>query len=165
MSPIQMGVLGLLAYKALKDKGGLGSILGSNQATANAGGSTPSASVPGASSGSQASGGILGGILGGGALGGGVLGNGLKDLLDRFRQNGHEDKAQSWVSTGSNKPIAPQELEHTLGEERIQWLMEQTGLPREELLAGLSKELPDTVDKLTPDGRVPTDDESSTRLS
>jgi uncharacterized protein YidB (DUF937 family) len=38
--------------------------------------------------------------------GGGSLGAGLKDLLDRFRQSGHEDKVQSWVSTGSNKPIA-----------------------------------------------------------
>ncbi|MFL6549108.1 MAG: YidB family protein [Povalibacter sp.] len=147
MSPIQMGVLGLLAYKALKGKGGLAGIFGSGQSPDTAAG--PSS----------------GGALPGGALSGGVLGSGLKDLLDRFRQSGHEDKAQSWVSTGSNKPIAPQELEHTLGEERIQWLMEQTGLPREELLAGLSKELPDTVDKLTPDGRVPTDDESSTRLS
>ena len=137
MSPIQMGVLGLLAYKALKGKGGLAGIFGSGQ-------SPDSTSGP---------------------LSGGALGGGLKDLLDRFRQSGHEDKAQSWVSTGSNKPIAPQELEHTLGEERIQWLMEQTGLPRDELLSGLSKELPDTVDKLTPDGRVPTDEELSSRPS
>ena len=146
MSPIQMGVLGLLAYKALKGKGGLAGMFGSDQTPDN----------PGASSGGAAGGGALGGLLGGGALGGG-----LKDLLDRFRQSGHEDKAQSWVSTGSNKSIAPQELEQTLGEERIEWLMEQTGLPREELLAGLSKELPDTVDKLTPDGRVPPDDDES----
>jgi uncharacterized protein YidB (DUF937 family) len=154
MSPIQMGVLGLLAYKALKDKGGLGSILGSGQAPANT-----------SASGTPASGGTLGGILGGGALGGGVLGNGLKDLLDRFRQNGHEDKAQSWVSTGSNKPIAPHELEQTLGEERIQWLMGQTGLPREQLLAGLSNELPHTIDQLTPDGHVPSEEELSRRPS
>jgi uncharacterized protein YidB (DUF937 family) len=149
MSPIQMGVLGLLAYKALKDKGGLGNILGSNQAP-NASG----VSAPGAS------GGALGGILGGG-----MLGSGLKDLMDRFRQNGHEDKAQSWVSTGSNKPIAPNELEQTLGEERIQWLMQQTGLPRDQLLSGLSSELPHTIDQLTPEGRVPTDEELSPRPS
>ena len=142
MSPIQMGVLGLLAYKALKGKGGLAGVFGSGQSPDNT------------------SGGPLAGALGGGALGGG-----LKDLLDRFRQSGHEDKAQSWVSTGSNKPIAPQELEHTLGEERIQWLMEQTGLPRDELLSGLSKELPDAVDKLTPDGRVPTEADVSSRPS
>lgn len=133
MSPIQMGVLGLLAYRALKGKGGLAGMLGSGQ---------PSDSP-------------------GGALSGGALGGGLKDLLDRFRQSGQEDKAQSWVSTGPNKPIAPQELEQTLGEERIQWLVEQTGMPRDQLLSGLSNELPDAIDKLTPDGRVPTDEESS----
>lgn len=137
MSPIQMGVLGLLAYKAFKGKSGLGGMLGS--------GNSPDAT--------------------GGSLSGGALAGGLKDLLDRFRQSGHEDKAQSWVAKGSNKPIAPQELEQTLGEERIQWLMEQTGLPREELLSGLSSELPNTIDELTPDGRVPTDDELSTRHS
>jgi uncharacterized protein YidB (DUF937 family) len=136
MSPIKMGILGLLAYKAVKSKGGLAGMLGQDTS-------------PGAT---------------GGSLSGGALGGGLKDLLDRFRQNGQEAKAQSWVAKGSNEPIAPQELEQTLGEERIQWLMEQTGLPRDELLAGLSNELPNTIDELTPDGRIP-DDDSSTRLS
>jgi uncharacterized protein YidB (DUF937 family) len=142
MSPIQMGVLGLLAYKALKGKGGLAGIFGSDKSADASGGSHPS-----------------------GPLSGGVLGGGLKDLLDRFRQSGQEDKAQSWVAKGSNKPIAPQELEQTLGEERIQWLMEQTGLPRDELLTGLSRELPNTIDELTPDGRVPTDEELTRRPS
>jgi uncharacterized protein YidB (DUF937 family) len=141
MSPIQMGVLGLLAYKAFKGKGGLAGMFGSGENPGSA--SSPTS----------------------GAFGNGALGGGLKELLDRFRQSGHEDKAQSWVSTGSNKAIAPQELEQVLGDERIEWLMEQTGLPREELLSGLSKELPDTVDKLTPDGRVPDDDDSPVRSS
>jgi uncharacterized protein YidB (DUF937 family) len=144
MSPIQMGVLGLLAYKALKGKGGLAGIFGSDKSP------DPSGKSPDPS---------------GGPLAGGVLGGGLKDLLDRFRQSGQEDKAQSWVAKGSNKPIAPHELEQTLGEERIQWLMEQTGLPRDELLSGLSSELPNTIDELTPEGRVPTDDELSKRPS
>jgi uncharacterized protein YidB (DUF937 family) len=43
--------------------------------------------------------------------------------------------------------------------------MQQTGLPRDELLSGLSKELPDAIDELTPDGSVPTDDELSKRPS
>jgi uncharacterized protein YidB (DUF937 family) len=146
MSPIQMGVLGLLAYKALKGKGGLAGMFGS--------GNSPDASGAASS----------GGPLSGGALSG-VLGGGLKDLLDRFRQSGQDDKAQSWVAKGKNEPIAPQELEQTLGDERIQWLMEQTGLPRDELLAGLSRELPDAIDELTPDGHVPTDGELSRRPS
>jgi uncharacterized protein YidB (DUF937 family) len=147
MSPIKMGVLGLLAYKVLKDKGGLAGIFGSDK----------SSGIPSEASSS--------GPLSGGPLSGGALGSGLKDLLDRFRQSGQEDKAQSWVAKGTNKPIAPQELEQTLGEERIQWLMQQTGLPRDELLSGLSSELPDAIDELTPDGRVPTDDDASQRPS
>jgi len=104
-----------------------------------------------------ASAGGLGGLLGG--LGGGGLAAGLRDLLDRFRQTGHEEKAQSWVSTGENRPIAANELEQVLGAERIEWLMQQTGLPKDQLLAGLSKELPGAIDKLTPTGQVPTDEE------
>lgn len=138
MSPIMVGLMGLLAYRTLKGKGRLADMLGTG--TTGGTGTGP------------------GGALGGGALGAG-LGGGLKDLLDRFRQSGHEDKVQSWVATGSNKPIAPQEMEQALGEERIQWLIEQTGMPREQLLEGLSGELPQAIDKLTPDGRIPTDEE------
>jgi uncharacterized protein YidB (DUF937 family) len=142
MSPIMLGLVGLLAYRTVKGKGKLAEMLGTNQAGSDVG-STPA-------------GGGLGGVLGGGSLGAG-----LKDLLDRFRQSGQDDKVQSWVSTGTNKPIAPNELEQALGEERIQWLMEQTGMPRDQLLNGLSGELPQAIDKLTPDGRIPTDEELS----
>jgi uncharacterized protein YidB (DUF937 family) len=134
-----MAVLGLLAYHSFKGKG----------RPAGAGGTA----------------GGLGGLLGGGALGGGALSGGLKDLLDRFRQTGHEQKAQSWVSTGANHSIAPNELEQVLGEERINWLVEETGMPRDQLLAKLSGELPAAVDELTPDGRIPTDDEVMQRLN
>jgi uncharacterized protein YidB (DUF937 family) len=134
MSPITMAMLGLLAYRTMKGKGRLADMLrGDGQA------------------GQAASGGVREG-----ALGGGVLGEGLRDLLGRFRQAGQEEKAQSWVSKGPNRAIDTGELEQALGEERVNWLMEQTGLSREELLAGLSAELPDAVDRLTPEGRVPT---------
>jgi uncharacterized protein YidB (DUF937 family) len=142
MSPIMLGLMGLLAYRTLKGKGKLADMLGTNQGASGVG-NTPA-------------GGALGGVLGGGSLGAG-----LKDLLDRFRQSGQEDKVQSWVSTGANKPIAPNEIEQALGEERLQWLMEQTGMPKDQLLNGLSGELPQAIDKLTPDGRIPTDEELS----
>jgi uncharacterized protein YidB (DUF937 family) len=132
MSPVMMGLMGLLAYRTLKGKGRLAEMLGTDQSAAGGAG---------------------------GPLSGSALGTGLKDLLDRFRQSGQEDKAQSWVATGANQSIAPQELEKALGEERIEWLMEQTGMQREQLLSGLSGELPDAIDKLTPNGRIPTDDE------
>jgi uncharacterized protein YidB (DUF937 family) len=183
MSPIALAVLGALAYRTMKGKGRLADLFGTGQGASNtegAGGQQPRTAdiagenrqpgtartagenrQPGAAETAGAGG--LGGLLGG--LAGGGLGAGLKDLLDRFRQTGHEEQAQSWVSTGENRPIAPPELEDVLGPERIQWLMEQTGLPKEQLLAGLSSELPAAVDKLTPNGKVPTDEELTKQLS
>jgi uncharacterized protein YidB (DUF937 family) len=96
--------------------------------------------------------------MGGG--GGGMLSGGLADLMKQFQHNGQGDKAESWVAGGPNKPIAPNELEQALGPERIDWLMQQTGMPRDQLLQGLSRELPQTVDRLTPQGRLPTEQEA-----
>jgi uncharacterized protein YidB (DUF937 family) len=174
MSPIALAVLGTLAYQALKKKGGLGGLFPSTPGAGSAAAANPNATSgvapagaapsvsadPSAASGSASAG--LGGLLGG--LSGGGLGAGLRDLLDRFRQSGHEDKARSWVSTGENRPIAANELEQVLGAERIEWLMQQTGLPKDQLLAGLSKELPSAIDKLTPKGHVPTDDEIESEI-
>jgi uncharacterized protein YidB (DUF937 family) len=136
MSPLTMALLGVLAYRTIKGKGRLADMLGTSNGGSGAG---------------------LGGL---GGLGGGALSGGLKDLVDCFRQNGQGDKVQSWVSTGANNEIAPQELEQALGEDRIQWLMQETGMSRGELMAGLSRELPDAVDKLTPDGHVPSEDDA-----
>jgi uncharacterized protein YidB (DUF937 family) len=152
MSPIALAVLGAVAYRTLKGKGRLADMLGTSQANAGTAGATGSAPT------ANPSGGLAG------ALGGGGLAAGIKDLLDRFRQSGHEAKAQSWVSTGANHPIEADELEQALGAERIQWLMEQTGLPKDQLLAGLRTELPNTIDKLTPNGQVPTDSELDRQL-
>ncbi len=84
---------------------------------------------------------------------------GLRELLDRFRQDNPNTAAESWVSKGPNQPISTDELVRGLGAERIQWLMTQTGMTKEELLAGLAASLPDAIDKLTPEGRVPTEQE------
>jgi uncharacterized protein YidB (DUF937 family) len=172
MSPLALAVLGTLAYQALKNKGGLGGLFGARPeagspaggvASPNVGagvapaGVTPPGDVNPSAASNPTDGGGLGGLFGG--LGAGGLGAGLRDLLDRFRQTGHEEQAQSWVSTGANRPIAANELEQVLGSERIDWLMQQTGLSRDQLLAGLSTELPGAIDKLTPKGKVPTDDE------
>jgi uncharacterized protein YidB (DUF937 family) len=86
---------------------------------------------------------------------GGMLGGGLRDLMDRFRQAGHSETADSWVRQGPNKPIEPQHLEGALGAETLDDIARQTGLSRQEIVARLSKNLPDAVDKYTPDGRLP----------
>jgi len=107
----------------------------------------------------------LGGLLGqlglAGASAGGILSGGLGELLERFNQSGQADTAKSWVNTGPNKPCTTEELEQAIGPEVLETLSRQTGLPQDELLSRLCRELPDAVDKYTPDGRLPTEAELS----
>jgi uncharacterized protein YidB (DUF937 family) len=157
MSPITMALVGLLAYRTMKGKGRLAEMLGRKPADGAPPGANPYGGNAGApdpgSAGGGGIGGLLGGLFGGGTAG--LLSGGLRDLLQQFQQNGQGGKAQSWVARGPNEPLSPTELEHTLGEDKIAWLMQETGLSRDDLLNGLSRELPDAVDQLTPDGRLP----------
>ena len=94
-----------------------------------------------------------------GATPGGILSGGLGELVDRFRQNGQGEAAASWVSTGPNQPINPSRLERAIGPDVLDTLSRQTGLSQQELLARLSRELPDAVDRYTPQGRIPSETE------
>jgi uncharacterized protein YidB (DUF937 family) len=158
MSPMTMAILGLIAYKAVKH------ITGSS-----APGATPAPSPAGTTAGGMGGdlGGLLkgglGGLLAGGAAGSAISG-GLGDLLKQLQQNGHGTTASSWVSPGQNKPISPGDLASALGSDQISSLMSQSGLSRDELLTGLSQHLPEVVNHLTPDGRLPTEDEVSSRI-
>jgi hypothetical protein len=79
----------------------------------------------------------------------------------RFKQSGQGETAESWVKMGPNKPCTPAQLEQAIGPEVLDTLSKQTGLAREELLSRLCRELPDAVDKYTPQGRLPTEAELS----
>ena len=60
--------------------------------------------------------------------------------------------------------LSPNDLSKVLTEEQIAFLTERTGMSRDELLAGLSERLPQVVDELTPEGRVPTTEEMARRV-
>jgi uncharacterized protein YidB (DUF937 family) len=105
----------------------------------------------------------LGGLLGGAAAGT-LLNSGLNDLVRRFQQNGYGDTANSWVSRGPNREITPDELEQALGRDTLQSLSDETGQPYHEVLSQLSETLPDSVDQLTPEGRVPSEEEAARRV-
>jgi uncharacterized protein YidB (DUF937 family) len=155
MSPITMALMGLLAYRTVQGKGRLAEMLG-RKPNDQPSGKPPADSSPA----TGGLGGLLGGLFGS-ATGGSVLSGGLADLLKQFQQSGHGEAAESWIAPGPNKSVTPQELEKVLGQEKIAWLMQETGMSREELLAGLSRELPTVVDNLTPQGRVPTEKEAA----
>ena len=161
MSPITMAILALLAYKAVKHIGG-----GSQPQPAPAPAPSPNTVNAGLPGGGMGGGlgdllkGGLGGLLGGAAAGT-VISGGLGDLLKQFQQHGQGEVADSWVGKGENKSIAPGDLGQALGIDQINALTAQTGLSRDELLAGLSQQLPGVIDQLTPDGRLPTESELS----
>ena len=161
MSPITMAILGLLAYKALK------SFTGQQSAPASPGAlpgsNTSNAGLPGSGGFGDVLKGGLGGLLAGGAAGS-VLSGGLNDLLKQFQQSGHSETASSWVGTGPNKDISPNDVAGALGADKINALMTQSGMSRDELLQGLSQYLPQVVDQLTPQGRLPTEQEASRLL-
>ncbi|PWT84102.1 YidB family protein [Bradyrhizobium sp. PMVTL-01] len=106
----------------------------------------------------QPLGGLLGNLAGmlSGAGVGGLLQGGIGELLDKFNQNGHGDAARSWVGSGPNKEISPPQLREAIGPDVLDKLEKETGLSQEEILARLSRELPQAIDKYTPEGRVPS---------
>ena len=99
-------------------------------------------------------------IFGGNSMPGPVLRRGVDNTVRDLEGRGHGDIARSWVSRGPNQPITSQKLESALGEDAIRDLMKQTGMEREELLASLSEHLPRVIDHLTPEGRLPSDEEA-----
>jgi uncharacterized protein YidB (DUF937 family) len=165
MSPMTMAILALLAYKAVKHYGG--SQPDAAPAPAPSPGPSVNAGLPGGGGLGGGLGGLLkgglGGLLAGGAAGS-VISGGLGDLLKQFQQNGQGETANSWVSPGPNKSISPGDLAKALGADQIDNLTSQSGLSRDELLSGLSQHLPDVINHLTPDGRLPTEDELSGRI-
>ena len=185
MSPITMGLLRVLAYKALKSSGGLGNILGGGQHANPGTTNRPASPVPGNSvdAGKPTEGGLgdlLGGLFGGGpditkpggslgglggllggAAAGGVLRGGLGNLIRDLQNSGHGRAVQSWIGSGPNEAITPNNLEAALGSDTIDAISKQTGMGRDELLAMLTKHLPGFIDQLTPEGRLPTEAEAS----
>ncbi len=157
--PSMTALLGLLAIAGYQNRDKIAEWLGSLRGAAQpAGGSVPNVPPPASSQAAPAPApGGLGGLFG--ALPehdvGSFLGGGINDLVDRFQQAGHGSVAASWVNHGPNQPIGPQQMEQALGADTLATLSQQTGLSREELLARLSRELPQAIDNYTPDGQLP----------
>jgi uncharacterized protein YidB (DUF937 family) len=106
-------------------------------------------------SGTPQGGGILDGITGGG---------GLREVLDRFRNAGAGEQVDSWVSRGENQPLQRDQIEQAIDPATLDELSRQTGLSTQELIERITKDLPRAVDKLTPMGQLPPDDDRGPNL-
>ncbi|HSR18700.1 MAG TPA: YidB family protein [Ignavibacteriaceae bacterium] len=83
---------------------------------------------------------------------------GLQNLVGQFTSKGLGDVVGSWVSTGKNLPVTGDQLQNVLGKDTIGNLASKLGMDKGALTSQLSNLLPDVVDKLTPDGKVPEGD-------
>jgi uncharacterized protein YidB (DUF937 family) len=171
LSPLILLLLGVLAYRTYKGKGPLAEMLRGIGGGAPDSGPPPApgypqrpptafpagrpmgAPVPPTARPGGAFGGNMGGAFAGGVAGG-LLGSGLHELLNRFQHNGYGDVANSWIGTGANRAIAPDELQQALGPDTVNALAQEAGLSDIDVLSGLSRDLPDAVDELTPTGAI-----------
>jgi uncharacterized protein YidB (DUF937 family) len=103
--------------------------------------------------------GVLGGIVGAGMVSvvNGVLEQhgGLQGVIGEFEKNGLGQTVKSWVGTGPNQPISPDDVHKVLGADLLQQLAAKSGVSVQELTQRLSQVLPEAVDKLTPNGALP----------
>lgn len=91
-----------------------------------------------------------------GGLGGMGSTGGLAGLVQQFQRGGLGDVAASWVSTGPNQPVSGEQLQGVFGNDMVAQIAQQLGLSQGDTLGQLSQMLPTVVDKLTPNGELPT---------
>lgn len=103
--------------------------------------------------------GLLGGIVGASMVTvvNGVLEKhgGLQGVVNEFERNGLGPTVRSWVSTGPNQPISPEEVQRALGPDLLQQLSQKSGVSVQDLSSKLAEVLPQAVDKMTPNGAIP----------
>jgi len=103
--------------------------------------------------------GLLGGIVGAGMVSvvNGIIEKhgGLQGVVSEFEKNGLGPTVKSWVGTGPNQAISPEDLHKTLGPDLLQTLSEKSGMSVQDLTQKLAQILPQAVDKLTPGGEIP----------
>ena len=81
---------------------------------------------------------------------------GIDGLKQKFEQAGLGEVAQSWIGTGSNKSVSPDQVKDALGQQQVEQIASEAGVSTDDAAAGLSKVLPDAVDQVTPSGQVPS---------
>jgi uncharacterized protein YidB (DUF937 family) len=81
---------------------------------------------------------------------------GIDGLKQKFEQAGLGDVADSWIGTGSNKSVSPDQVKDALGQQQVEQIANEAGVSTDDAAAGLSRVLPDAVDNVTPSGQVPS---------
>jgi uncharacterized protein YidB (DUF937 family) len=81
---------------------------------------------------------------------------GLSNLMGAFQGAGLGNVVQSWIGTGQNMPISPEQVRSILGKDTLSDMAQRAGIDESATASTLSGLLPEVVDKVTPDGKVPS---------
>lgn len=103
--------------------------------------------------------GVLGGLVGGAmaSVVNSILEQhgGLQGVVSQFEKNGLGSTVQSWIGTGANQPISPDDVHRAIGPDLLQQLAAKSGMSVADLTQKLSQILPQAVDHMTPGGTIP----------
>jgi uncharacterized protein YidB (DUF937 family) len=91
--------------------------------------------------------------------------SGLASVVESFTKNGLGQQASSWVGTGENQPVSPGQVKSALGDQQVAQVAEQAGVSKDDAAQGLAGLLPQLVNHLTPDGKIPDGDQIKGLLS
>ena len=91
--------------------------------------------------------------MGRGGMGG--MAGGLGGLVSQFENAGLGNIAQSWIGNGPNQQVSPQQLNDVFGQDRVHGMAAQAGMEPGDFLSQLSQHLPNAVNGMTPEGRMP----------
>jgi uncharacterized protein YidB (DUF937 family) len=122
----------------------LGKMFGGSSSPASSPASTPSIPIP-----------SPGQPVPTNAPAGSILG-GLTDLIGKLSAGGVSPQVNSWVGQGANQPVQPGQLGSALGQNVLAELSQRTGMSQQELLGQLATVLPQIINHMTPNGRMPT---------
>ena len=166
-TPSLLALLGLVAVAGYQNRGKISDMLSDARQSQPGLRTAPNQTSAGQTAASQTApnqggGGFLaeiGQMFQSGTAGASISG-GLGELVNRFKTAGSGAQADSWVGAGSNLPMQDHDVASAIGDETLADLAQKTGLSRGELLRRLSAALPDVVNQLTPDGRLPSEPEA-----
>lgn len=80
----------------------------------------------------------------------------LGALMGAFNSKGLGNVLQSWVGTGQNLPISADQVRSVLGQGTVNELAQKAGVQEPDAAQALTGLLPQVIDKLTPDGNMPS---------
>jgi uncharacterized protein YidB (DUF937 family) len=83
---------------------------------------------------------------------------GLAGLVSNFQKNGLGDVVSSWIGTGRNLPISADQIQRVFGNQQVSQIAQRVGIEPEKVSTTLASVLPGLVDKLTPNGKLPSED-------